>query len=141
MKAKALAGNVGDYAREQAGKRLAKLAEEVERASATPDADAIHDLRVSIRRFGQCLRVFGQFFPSGKRRRVRKRLGKVMDLAAEIRDRDIALELLAKAGAEQAAVAEKLAGERRRAEQDLIQAVQRWQAKDFSRKWSAQLEL
>lgn len=131
-----------DYARAQAKARLRKLAQQVERASAQPDPDAIHDLRVSIRRFGQCLRVFGQFFPSRKRKRVRKRMRKVMDLAAEIRDRDIALELLAQAGVpREAEVARMMAAQRASAEDALVGAVRRWQGKDFAARWRAQLEI
>lgn len=142
MTAKKRTADIEEYAREQARTRLGKLAEEVARASGEPTPDAIHDLRVSIRRFGQCLRIFGQFFPAGKRRRVRRRLRRVMDLAAEIRDRDIALELLAKAGVpERYTVARMLASERTRVETDLVAAVQRWHSRGFSEKWSTQLEL
>jgi CHAD domain-containing protein len=141
MTAKKGAVGIGDYARAQARKRLDKLAAEVERAAAEPNPDAIHDLRVSIRRFGQSLRIFGRFFPAGKRKRARKRMKKAMDLAAEIRDRDIAVELLAKAGLAEAEAAKMLAEERGRAGEALVQAVQRWQGKDFARKWGAQLEL
>ena len=125
---------IGDYARAQAKARLRKLAEEVKRASAAPDPDAIHDLRVSIRRFGQCLRAFGQFFPPKKRKRVRTRMRKVMDVAAEIRDRDIALELLARAGvAEDSEVARAMAAQRSEAERELVRAVRRWQEKEIGR--------
>lgn len=130
------------YAREQAGARLERLARQVERAAARPDADAIHDLRVAIRRFGQSLRVFAPLFQARRRNRVRRRLRKVMDLGAAVRDRDIALELLARAGAPPGGAAvRRLKRERRDAEAELVAAVERWQQRGFAAKWREKLEL
>ena len=86
------------FAREQAVRLLDKLREQMTRASDKGDADSIHDLRVAIRRFTQCLRIFKSFLTNGDTRKIRKRLKRIMDRAAEVRDRDVALELLAAAG-------------------------------------------
>ena len=49
------------YAREQASTLLRRLAFRMNRAAKVRDADSIHDLRVAIRRFEQCLQIFHQF--------------------------------------------------------------------------------
>jgi CHAD domain-containing protein len=86
------------HARQQAGILLLGFREQAARAARQPDADAVHDVRVSIRRLTQCLRVFGEFFPKGRTRRTRRELKKLLGLAAEVRNRDIAIEFLSGAG-------------------------------------------
>jgi CHAD domain-containing protein len=130
------------YAREQTAERLRRFAFELARVAKQADADAIHDLRVSIRRFTQCLRIFPQFMPKGKVKKVRRRLRTLMALAAEVRNQDIALELVTRAGAAQA---EELKGaltqRRTQTEQDLLAAARQWNRQNVSRKWRAQLEI
>ena len=69
---------------------------EVERSRTTGDPDAIHDLRVSVRRLSQCLDVFSKLFPGKSALRIRKRIRRIRRLAGDVRDRDIALELVEK---------------------------------------------
>jgi CHAD domain-containing protein len=133
---------IEEHARAQARLLLRRFAAQVAGAAHTPDADAVHDLRVSIRRLGQCLRVFGQFFPADGRKRVRRRLRKLMDRAAEVRNRDIALQLLADSGAPpDSAVTGRLGIERRRAEEELVAALERFERRHSARKWRVRLEL
>src|SRR3984893_14524794 len=89
---------IDKFASVKASRLLGKLAFQVRHAAKHPNEKAIHDLRVSIRRLSQCLREFHQFFPRRERKKVLKQLGKVMDLAAEMRNRDVAIELIGKAG-------------------------------------------
>lgn len=63
---------IHDYAIEQMNYLLTRLAFQVHRAAKAPGPDEIHDLRVSIRRFSQGMRLFSDFFPSGRKRRSRK---------------------------------------------------------------------
>lgn len=65
---------------------------------ANADELTVHDLRTGIRRLSECLRAFDALFPQGEAARVRRRLRKVMVLAAEVRNRDIAGNLFVKAG-------------------------------------------
>jgi CHAD domain-containing protein len=58
----------------------------------------VHDLRVSIRRLRECLRIFKHLFPPSARRKIRKELRKLMTCAELVRSADIALGLLKKAG-------------------------------------------
>jgi len=130
------------FARQQTLALLRRLADQVSRASKPGDPEAIHDLRVAIRRFSRSLRVFSQFLPGGKAGRVRRRLRDVMDLAAAVRDRDIALELLQEARVPpRSPLAVSLRRERQAAERKLIAAAGRLERRDFSRKWRVWLRL
>ncbi len=52
-----------DYAIEQMNRLLTTLAFQVHRAAKKPGPEEIHDLRVSIRRFSQGLRIVLRFLP------------------------------------------------------------------------------
>lgn len=86
------------HAEEQAKSLLRRFREEAKRTARQPDADAVHDLRVSIRRLTQCLRTFSQFLPGRRTRKTRRGLKRLMGLAAEVRNRDITIEFLERAG-------------------------------------------
>ena len=58
------------FASAQAARLLGKLAIQVRHAAKHPNEDAIHDLRVSIRRFSQCLREFRQFFTRHQTKKI-----------------------------------------------------------------------
>ena len=121
------------FAGAQAARLLGKLAFQVRHAAKRPNEKAIKDLRVSIRRLSQCLDEFRQFFPRHHIKKILKQLGKVMDMAAEMRNRDIAIELIGKSGG--ASFRANLRREREEAKQELIRALVRWRHHDFSRKW------
>lgn len=130
-----------EYARLQTAILLRRLAFQVNRASKAGDADSIHDLRVAIRRFSRCLRVFSQFFTGPSWKKIRRQLGELMEAAGEVRDRDIALALLAEAAIPpHAAIVTRLAAERRKAGRELLVEISRWKRRG-SRKWRSQLEL
>lgn len=58
------------------------------------DAESVHRLRVSIRRFQQILRVFGEFFPRRGVDRIKEQMKEAMTAAGELRNLDIAMDLL-----------------------------------------------
>jgi len=123
------------FASVQVNRLLGKLVFQVRHASKRPDEEAIHDLRVAIRRLSQCLREFRQFFPRHETKRILRQLGKVMDQAAEMRNRDIAIELI---GGPEGAHPEFVANLRREREQakiKLARTLAQWRRSDFSRKW------
>src|SRR5258708_27710999 len=91
------------FAKSHAARLKKRLAGEMRRAAKHPDEETVHDLRVSIRRLSQCLGAFRQFFPRQGTKKTLKRLGKLMRLAGEIRNRDIAIELIGSASEELAA--------------------------------------
>lgn len=131
-----------NYATEQLAIRLTRLAFEVRRASRHGRPDDIHDLRVSIRRFLECLSVFRDHFPSHIAKKIRRRLRRVMDLAAEVRNRDVSIELVGQAGAgPRSALCGWLAEARRGAMEALADELRRLNRREFSRRWREALEL
>ena len=130
------------YAQTQIAALLGKLSLEARRAAENADADAVHDLRVSIRRLSRGLRVFAQFFPGKSWKRIRRELSGLMDAAAEVRDRDIAIELLQKAGVAQGArILTTLESQRRQAAEALQTALRSWRERNATRQWKGALEL
>jgi len=130
-----------DHAAGQTSALLRRLAFQANRTARLSDAGSVHDLRVSIRRLAQCLRVFGQFFPRESGKKIQQRLGAVMDLASAVRDRDIAMELLAAARIpSDSALVQVLSQERAGAERSLVATLERWSRRGFQKKWRSRLE-
>jgi CHAD domain-containing protein len=132
-----------EYVRLQTAKLLRRLAFQVSRASRSgKDAEAIHDLRVAIRRLSRCLRVFAEFYPGDSWKKIRKELAELMQSAGRVRDRDVVLALLEEAGlGRRGAIAARLAVERKQAARELQWEARRWKRCGFSRKWRGALEL
>jgi CHAD domain-containing protein len=130
------------FAHSQVSTLLRRLAVQVKQTAEAADADSVHDLRVAIRRLSRALRSFAQFFPGKQWKRIRKELSNLMDAAAAVRDSDVALELIEKAGAApRSRVALTLRTRRRKAEAELREELQDWQARGFARQWREALEL
>ena len=131
-----------EYARLQMAVLLRRLAFQANRTAKHGEAETIHDLRVAIRRFSRALRVFGQFYPEGSRKKIRRHLSDALDTSSRVRDRDIALAVLAEAGIPPgAAIVGRLKTERRYATHQLVQELRRWRMRSYSRKWRSQLAL
>ncbi len=130
------------YVDEQVRTRLGRLVFEVHRCAKSREVEAVHDLRVAIRRFNQSLRTFLSLLPRREAVRVRKRTRRLMRQSAEIRNRDIALQFLARGGFPQrSTLRSRLERERRQAETLLAEMLQRFTKKDYSARWRAALEL
>ena len=130
------------YVREQIAALLRRLAFQVSHASRRADPDAVHDLRVSIRRLTQCLKTFREFLGRGNAKKIRRKLKGLMDLAAGVRNRDIALEFLRGARVPSDSVLVRtLFQQRREAERSLRQALRNWSRQHTFRKWRSELEL
>jgi CHAD domain-containing protein len=130
---------VRDFAIEQMNRLLTTLAFRLHQTAKTPGADQIHDLRVSIRRFSQGLRVFEDFFPKWEVKKIRKLLKRMMRLTSEIRNRDITLAYLAEV--KHGGHHQRLEKERAEYEREFAEMVRRWSARDFSAKWRSGLSL
>jgi CHAD domain-containing protein len=125
------------YAAAQARKRLKKLVIQLRHAAEhSHDADAIHDMRVSARRFMQSLKVFGQFFDRQSTRKMRRRVRRVMDLSGEARNCDIALELLELVGFNHERCKSQLRRRRKRAERIFAKLLSRWHKRGLYDQWS-----
>jgi CHAD domain-containing protein len=74
---------------------LDNVTRERARTRRMPDADAVHDVRVAIRRACQALAVFKPCFAPKPLKRLRRSLKQTLELAGEVRNCDIALDHLA----------------------------------------------
>lgn len=127
------------YAMEQMNRLLTGVAFQIHRTAKTPGPDQIHDLRVSIRRFSQSLLLFSDFCPSWEIKKIRKVLKRMMQLTSEIRNRDIALEFLAKH--QHTNHRQRLEAERSSFERQFSEMARRWNGRNFSAKWRNALSL
>jgi CHAD domain-containing protein len=100
------------FAHERVGSLLDQTAFQLANLVRTGDEEAVHKLRVSIRRLQQALRLFVQYLDEAKVLKLRKQLRQLMQAAAEVRNRDVGGELLAKLGV-QPPLLERLEAERR----------------------------
>ncbi len=133
---------IRDYALERGALLLRRLAFQMYRAARLRDPESIHDLRVAIRRFQQCLVAFAEFFPRGQSKKIRARLHEIMQIAGQIRNRDIALDLLGKSGLPADLELERTwRGEIRQLHGELVRLLGRWGHRDLSRRWGARLGL
>ncbi len=87
-----------EFAVRQLAIRLERVETEWNRCAESPGADEIHDLRVSLRRFGETLWLFRRLFPKRARRQVRGELKTALTFAGDTRDVDIAFESFESAG-------------------------------------------
>ncbi|HEU0123133.1 MAG TPA: CHAD domain-containing protein [Bryobacteraceae bacterium] len=113
---------------------LDRLTRELERVAAHSGEDAVHDVRVAVRRAAEALRLTGQDMP--KARRLRRELRTVRRDAAAVRDRDVARRLLRRLGlpaADPALI--YLAGQRDCAASQLRGDLSRLLQKDRPARW------
>jgi len=133
------APGIRDYALDQMNHLLTRLVFQIHRAAKVPGPEEIHDVRVSIRRFSQCLLLFEEFFPRWEVKKIKRRLKRMLKLTSQIRDRDITLEFLARL--KQTRHRPGLVKKRLALEKEFSQMVRRWNARDFSAKWRNGLSL
>ncbi|MCC6587455.1 MAG: CHAD domain-containing protein [Bryobacterales bacterium] len=86
-----------NYVRQQTDLKIDRVLAELDRTREQPNEEAIHDLRVSIRRLAQALRLFGELLGAKRARKLRNRLRPVLKAAGEARNRDVALLILGEA--------------------------------------------
>lgn len=131
-----------DYARHQTGLLMNRLSVAINRAARKGDEQAIHDVRVAMRRLSRCLKVFAPFYPDGSWKKIRRRIAGLMATAGEVRDCDIALQLIGRAGiARRTAMGVQLAAKRRTSGRELLLEIRRWKDRDYPRQWRSRLEL
>jgi CHAD domain-containing protein len=131
-----------EYARQQTAFLLGRLRIAVSRAAHEADADAIHDIRVAMRRLSRCLRVFAPFYPQGSWKKIRRRIASLLTAAGAVRDCDIAIELVGRSGvARPGAILAPLAATRRKAGRELLLEIRRWKRHDYTTHWRSRLEL
>ena len=128
------------FAEPMLAQRCTRLIEEVERCSAHPDVDGVHDLRVAIRRFSQALRIFAPMLNARAVKAVRRPLGEVMEASSKVRDLDVGIERLIDEGLPpEHAVLEQMRAERRRGELALAGRLLLLKSEEPERNWPARL--
>jgi CHAD domain-containing protein len=131
-----------DYARQQTVLLIGRLTVALERAARTGDPDAIHDVRVAMRRLSRCLRVFAPFYPAGPAKKIRRRIADLLAVAGAARDCDVAIELVARAGvARRNAMVTQIAHRRQKMGRALLLEIRRWKRHNFVGEWRERLEL
>jgi len=130
------------YVQQQIAARMVKLVSQARRTAERVDADSVHDLRVAIRRLSSALKAFADWFPPKTAKRVRRELSELMDKAGDVRNRDVTMELLEKAGVlPRARVMTTLAKQRLAAAAALQTALREWRKRNAVREWKGALEL
>ncbi len=81
------------FAARQAERLLRAVSTRISQTVRSPGIDHVHDLRVAIRRYRRVLSVLKACFPADETREIRRELKRIMKLAGNVRDHDIALEL------------------------------------------------
>ena len=120
---------------------LAVQMKQLKHAQKDEDALAIHNLRVALRRLRQCLRVFADFFPAKQREKVGEHLKRIMHACGEVRDRDIAVVLLAEAGVDESSpLLKRIRKQRRSARHSVDKALRRWTNSGLARSFKAEIE-
>ena len=90
---------ISKYAVKETKLRLKRFSKNLRHAAKHPeDPEAIHDLRVSIRRVVQAFKTFSDLLDPAPVKKLRKRLHKMMDLCAAVRNCDVGLVLLDQIG-------------------------------------------
>ena len=101
------------------------------------DAESVHRMRVAIRRLQQALRVFGQYLDKSGVKRVKRQLKRCLGAAGQLRDHDIALELLKKSGQDLTELRNGRTASKRALQTMLRQVT----SKDIGVKWRNELGL
>jgi CHAD domain-containing protein len=128
------------FATQQVTQLLQRLTDQVNTTVASHGPDAVHDLRVAIRRFSQALVAFKQYFPNREVKDVRRELKVVMRLAGSARDCDVAIELLLKFGGPDAtALRQKVEARREEAATELVKGLKRCVARNLFSNWRTAL--
>jgi len=129
-----------EFVREQTVTRLKILSQQLTRASQKPHREAvIHDVRVAIRRFLQCLKIFEPFFEAGSLKKIRKPLIRLLRACGEVRNCDIALALLQEVDLRDTPLFNRLQRRRKRYEEELAKRLVRWKRGSRMKQWARRL--
>ena len=98
---------ISGFAYAKTASLLRHAADAINAAARSPDPEAIHDMRVAIRRFQQSIRLFRQFLRKKGVRTVRADLRSIMEPAGELRNLDVAVRLVRRAGGDPEPIGER----------------------------------
>jgi len=116
---------VSKFAAEETRRYLKQFKKNLRSTAKHPDdPEAIHDLRVSIRRLTQCFRIFRGLLDPAPVKKLKRRLRKVMDRCGAVRNCDVALDLLRESGVTESASVSSLTKARDGAAAELRRLLQ-----------------
>lgn len=137
-----LRGTPSPAAGEQIRRLIERLVFQANSAAKGPSPNAIHDLRVAIRRTEQALATFKPLLPRKAAKRIRKQLKVVLGLAGAVRDCDIAIKILLKFRQPEAAdLRRHIRVRRKTAEGSLQTGLKRLSLRTKVSRWIADLQL
>lgn len=82
----------------QLARRWTQVAAEIERSRGSLGVEEVHDLRVALRRYNEALQLFERWTGRRYAKALRGRMKPLRQTAGQLRDLDVAAELLTKAG-------------------------------------------
>jgi hypothetical protein len=126
-----------EFAVTKTGALLEDAVSAIQHAATTPDETAVHKMRVSIRRLQQAIRLFRQYLDADGATYVKDRLRAVMEIAGELRNRDIGIGLVTDGGGNTVA----LSNERLQYKHKLEDHLKRYAKPDLSSSWRRKLGL
>ena len=118
---------------------LDDLAVQIKRTRKSPSPDAVHQVRVALRRFSQSLSAFRTLFVGKGVGKIRRKLRTLMSLAGAVRDCDVALKFIQKWRGP-AEIVVKLQQRRKESAQQLVSKLSQWTGRRFHQTWRATLE-
>ncbi len=120
--------------------RVATVGEQIAQVRGDPGEEPVHDLRVVTRRALYALDLFRVLLEGPQFRRLRKRLRAVVAAGGTVRDRDVALALVASAGLSPSCeLARALAVQRDVAAASLFRELERKRYRGFADRWSSRI--
>ena len=133
--------NNAHFAAEQFTPLLERFSFQCKKTLRAPDPEAVHDLRVAVRRFTQVLVAFESRFTPLTLKAIRTQLKNLLSAAGAVRDCDIAIEMLGKTGSPNLSkVGEELHVRRKGAEHRLLNTLRRMARQQYGAKWAAALK-
>lgn len=135
------ASTTTQFATEQGVRLLRGVTTQINRTIRSPGIDEVHDLRVAIRRFMRVLAVLKPCYPRGESRRIRRGLKRIMAQAGSVRDKDIAMRLLARLEAPRSGpLAHRFREQREEAAATLSASLRRWTERNLPAAWRKAFE-
>ncbi|HYI95350.1 MAG TPA: CHAD domain-containing protein [Bryobacteraceae bacterium] len=135
---------VADSMRDFAIAKISDLLEDfvaaLNAAGKAPDVETVHKVRVSIRRLQQGLRLFRPYLSKSGADKLKVELRAIMDVAGELRNRDIAIELVKETEGSEALI-EDLSMQRAKFDQEFADVLRHHAKPDLAPRWRSKLGL
>jgi triphosphatase len=130
------------FSAEQSTGFLRSLMLEAGRAARSGGVEAVHDLRVAVRKFRQILKILKPWMPREESKLLRSQMKELMARAGAVRDRDIAVALLRKIHVpKNRRILTEIHQERESAAQALQARIRNFRHRDTAAAWRRALDV